>query len=237
MTYFRRRLEAIEEYWGHFITHKICAFDNKESYRRLIYPEYKAGREEKPKELIECLQQGVTIATECDWTVASIKGWEADDILASVAKQGSDAGHKVVLVSQDKDLAQCLIDGKVTQLRELSMVFGEMKIEWFRAKDVPGKFGVEASQMIDYQCLVGDSGDNVKGVEGIGDKTARKLLNERKNLDELFKNPWVAGLGEKLRNRLIAFQGDQCDLARKLITLRTDLNLTGIVDFKGVANV
>lgn len=231
---FRRRLEAIESHWGHFLDAKICAFDSKTSERKKFCPSYKSKRKEKSDELREMLQKSVGIALECDWVVAAMEGWESDDILASVAKQGSDSGHKVVLVTQDKDCCQCLVKDKVTQLRNMKMNKGKMEMEWVTADDVPKRFGVEAKQMIDFQTLVGDDGDDVDGVEGVGPKTAALILKERATLDELFANPWVAGLGEKLRTRLLAYQGEECEMTRRLVTLKTDLDLTGIIDFKSL---
>lgn len=162
-------------------TSLVFCFDTPHpSFRKKIYPEYKANRQELDPDLAEQLPfvEGLTKALGIG--VAAQKGFEADDVIGSLAKQGEKKGYSVIIVSGDKDFAQ-LINKNVCMYdihRELT----------YDCKRVLEKWGVQPRQMIDYLALVGDSSDNIPGVRGIGPKGASKLLLEFKTLENIYTN-------------------------------------------------
>ena len=142
-----------------------------------------------------------------------MEGYEADDLIATYAKQAAANGAQVTIVSSDKDLMQ-LVDDKITML-------DAMKNKVIGPAEVFEKFGVGPELVIDVQALAGDSADNVPGVQGIGVKTAALLINEYGTLDDV-----LARAGEikqnKRREKLIE-QADMARLSRDLVTLKIDV--------------
>ena len=185
------------------------------SFRREIYADYKAHRPDPPSDLIP--QFGLIRQATRAFNLACVEqeGWEADDLIATYAKQAVETGAKVTIVSSDKDLMQLLRDG-------VSMV-DTMKNTVIGREGVKEKFGVYPEKMIELQALVGDSTDNVPGVPGIGPKTAAQLLDEYGDLDTL-----LARAGEikqqKRRENLVQF-AEQARISRKLVTLSHDVPL------------
>lgn len=192
----------------------------RENFRNDIYPEYKANRDETPEDLIPQFPL-VREATEAlGLPAVELKGYEADDLIATYAKQASAQGMKVKIISSDKDLMQ-LVDDNIQML-------DPMKDKIIDEAGVMEKFGVTPDKVIDVQSLAGDSTDNIPGVPGIGIKTAALLINEYGSLEELLtraeeiKQP-------KRRQALI----DNADLARiscQLVTLATDVPVPVALD-------
>ncbi|MGC9365614.1 MAG: DNA polymerase [bacterium] len=197
----------------------VVVFDPPQpSFRSEIYPEYKAKREKMPdslKKQIEVLKQGLAYL---GYPVLVYDDYEADDILASAAVQLAPHVDNFKIVTGDKDLFQ-LVNEHVT------VVSPDRKQKWVimdRGK-IFQKFGVYPEQIKDYLCLTGDSVDNIKGVPGIGPKTAAKLISKAKNLKNLIDQPksyTTASIAEKINNHL-----EDIELADKLIALKTDLSL------------
>ncbi len=195
-------------------THFAVIFDASEkTFRNEIYQDYKAHRPPAPEELIP--QFPLIRDAVKAFNVACIEqlGFEADDLIASYARQVVDAGGDVTIVSSDKDLMQLVRPGVV--------MFDAMKAKKIGRDEVLEKFGVPPDKVVDVQSLAGDSTDNVPGVPGIGVKTAAELINEYGDLDALLERA-----GEikqpKRREKLIEF-AEQARISRDLVRLKDDV--------------
>ncbi len=195
-------------------THIACIFDaGRETFRNKIYPEYKAHRPPAPEELVP--QFPLIRDAVKAFNVASIEidNYEADDLIATYARDVVNAGGDVTIISSDKDLMQLIRPGVV--------MFDGMKAKKIGPDEVREKFGVAPDKVIDVQALAGDSTDNVPGVPGIGVKTAAELIGEYGDLDTL-----LARAGEikqpKRREKLIEF-AEQARISRELVTLKQDV--------------
>lgn len=211
-------------------THIAVIFDaGRETFRNAIYPEYKAHRPPAPEELVP--QFPLIRDAVRAFNVASIEqdGFEADDIIATYAREAVNAGADVTIVSSDKDLMQLVRPGVA--------MFDGMKNKRIGRDEVIEKFGVPPEKVVDVQSLAGDSTDNVPGVPGIGIKTAAELIGEYGELDTLLaraseiKQP-------KRREKLIEF-ADQARISRELVRLKDDVPVEvpiaeiGVQDIKG----
>ncbi|MFM2355809.1 MAG: hypothetical protein RLZZ528_1545 [Pseudomonadota bacterium] len=206
-------------------THLAVVFDfSAKTFRNEIYPEYKAHRPEPPEDLRP--QFPLTREATRAFNVACIeaKGFEADDIIATLARQAQAAGGRVTIVSGDKDLLQLVGEG----VEVLRPGLGGKPDERIGPDGVVDYFGVGPDRVVDVQSLAGDSVDNVPGAPGIGLKTAALLINEYGDLDTL-----LARAGEikqdKRRQTLIDF-ADQIRLSRQLVTLKQDTPLDFTLD-------
>jgi DNA polymerase-1 len=195
-------------------THFAVIFDASEkTFRNEIYQDYKAHRPPAPEELVP--QFPLIRDAVKAFNVACIEqlGFEADDLIASYARQVVDAGGDVTIVSSDKDLMQLVRPGVV--------MFDAMKAKKIGRDEVLEKFGVPPDKVVDVQSLAGDSTDNVPGVPGIGVKTAAELINEYGDLDALLERA-----GEikqpKRREKLIEF-AEQARISRDLVRLKDDV--------------
>ncbi len=201
--------------------HIAVIFDAaRRTFRNDIYPDYKAQRPPAPEELVPQFPLIKEASEAFNLHTIEIPGFEADDIIATYARQAVAAGAEVTIISSDKDLMQ-LVNDKVG-------MFDEMKNRRIGRGEVIEKFGVGPEKVVEVQALAGDSVDNVPGIPGIGVKTAALLINEFGDLDTL-----LARAGEikqnKRRENLLEF----ADLARvslELVTLRDDVPVDLPVD-------
>lgn len=194
----------------------ICAFETKEpSFRKRIYPAYKAQRPEIDADIIPQIELIEAFLHALGIPVLWQPGFEADDIMATIAAEVERQGGECILVTSDKDCRQLISDRvKLLNLRKQSFLDrAGLLAEW----------GIAPEQVVDFQALVGDSSDNVPGVPKIGPKTANDLLTKYgslasilEHLDELPKKAWL----ENLRTHQ-----DQALLSRKLVELRRDVPL------------
>jgi DNA polymerase-1 len=191
-------------------THLAVVFDKSEhTFRTEFYPEYKANRSDPPDDLIP--QFGLIREAVHAFEIPCIEqaGYEADDLIATYAREASAAGATTTIVSSDKDLMQLVAPTVV--------MYDTMKDRRIGRAEVIEKFGVPPEKVIDVQALMGDSTDNVPGVPGIGVKTAAQLIGEYGDLDTL-----LARAGEikqeKRRQALIEF-AEQARISRTLVTL------------------
>ena len=183
------------------------------TFRDAIAADYKANRAQMPDDLVEqinwvheaCEALGVPIITK--------PGYEADDVIGTMAARAAEAGHQVAIVSIDKDFFQLVRDGsiRVYDPREDGA--------WFDEQGVLEKFGVKPSQVVDVLALVGDTSDNVAGVPGIGKKGAIDLITQFGSLDGLLAH--TAELKPKQREALESNR-EQALQSRQLVTIRTD---------------
>jgi len=198
----------------HKPTHFAVIFDSaRKNFRNDIYKEYKANRSEAPDDLapqFEYIRQSVKA-----FNLPSLEllNYEADDLIATYAKQIVDAGAKATIISSDKDLMQ-LVSNKVR-------LYDPMKSKVMGEKEVIEKFGVKPNQVIDVQSLAGDSSDNVPGVPGIGIKTASELINKYKTLDRLLEK--ADEIPQNKRRETLLANKDKALLSRKLVTLKNDV--------------
>jgi DNA polymerase I len=206
-----------------------CVFDAKgKTFRDDWYAEYKAHRAAMPDDLaaqIEPIHEAVKLL---GWPVLSVPGIEADDAIGTLCKVAARAGYQVIVSTGDKDLAQ-LVDDQVTLVNTMSN-------ERLDPAGVLAKFGVAPQRIVDYLTLVGDTVDNVPGVEKVGPKTAAKWIAEHGSLDGVMAAaPGMKGAaGENLRKAL-----DWLPQGKRLVTVATDCDLSGHVpgwpDFQSLA--
>jgi DNA polymerase-1 len=187
----------------------------KPAFRLEIAPDYKANRPPMPDELREQIPVLEQIAEAFGWPMIVQEGYEADDLLAAIAKEFKD--KTVKFISSDKDLAQ-IIDERV-----------EMLVPAFKGggftlrgrKEVIDKFSVTPEQIVDYLALIGDSSDNIPGLQGVGPKTAAKLIMEHGSIASMIAEPDKVE-NPKLRQKIV----DNVELLNKnikLITLKVDV--------------
>ena len=197
-------------------THVAVIFDHKgKTFRNDIYPEYKAHRPPAPEDLVPQFGLIRDATRAFNLPCIEIEGFEADDIIATLAVQARDAGGRVTVVSSDKDLMQ-LVGGGIEMV-------DPMKIRRIGREEVEEKFGVGPDKVIDVQSLSGDSVDNIPGAPGIGIKTAALLINEYGDLDNLLAHAEEIRQ-PKRREALIKF-ADQIRTSRELVTLKADMDL------------
>ena len=157
----------------------LVFFDSKEATRHhLIHPQYKAQRAETPQELIAQIPLLIELLDAFGIPYARQGGVEADDLIASVAATQGARGHSVLIVSSDKDFAQCLKDPFALLLLPPPTQRPSMPWRHWGPEEVLKKFGVAPARIPDYLALTGDSSDNIEGIPGVGPKTAAKWLKE-----------------------------------------------------------
>ena len=184
------------------------------TFRDDLYAEYKANRSPMPDDLRAQIEPIHEVVRLLGWKVLNVPGVEADDVIGTLACMARERGLRTVISSGDKDLSQ-LVDEQVT-------VIDTMNDRVRDVKGVEAEFGVPPRLMVDYQALVGDSVDNVPGVDKVGPKTAVKLLQEWGSLDNLIANAdKVKGaVGENLRKAL-----DWLPKGRELLRIRQECDL------------
>ena len=194
--------------------HIAVIFDRaRKTFRSDIYPEYKAHRPPPPDELIPQFELVREATRALNVPAVDMEGYEADDLIATYAKQAAANGAQVTIVSSDKDLMQ-LVDDKITML-------DAMKNKVIGPAEVFEKFGVGPELVIDVQALAGDSADNVPGVQGIGVKTAALLINEYGTLDDVLAR--ASEIKQNKRREKLIEQADMARLSRDLVTLKIDV--------------
>ena len=206
-------------------THIAVSFDPPGgTFRNTLYPEYKANRSETPQLVIDALEPLTAIVKALDIPVLMIKGFEADDVIGSMALRSAAEGFEVSMVTPDKDYGQ-LVAPHVYQYRPGKSgtdneILGEAEI--------CEKWGIERpSQVIDILTICGDSSDNVPGVQGVGPVGASKLLLKYGSVDAVYEHldeltPRQKGLFEAAR--------DHIALSRELVTIKTDIPLETTAD-------
>lgn len=212
-------LKILEEEKPQYLT---VAFDVKHpTFRHEMYSEYKGTRKGMPDELREQVPVLKEILKAMNILILERPGYEADDILGTLAKQGERDGKEVSLVSGDRDLLQIADD--IIKVRIPKTKRTGTEIEDYYTKDVIEKYGLTPLQIIDLKGLMGDASDNIPGVPGIGEKTAVKLLtryetveNTLAHVDEITMN--------KIRESLQA-HSDLAILSKQLATIKTDCEL------------
>ena len=195
----------------------FCAFDHPgDNYRNRIYTEYKANREAMPEELRPQIGAIQRMLKTLGVPVLSVPDYEADDILATLARDVEAAGGECVLVTNDKDCRQLITD-HVT-------LFNIRKNAYYDAASLENDWGIRPDQVVDFQSLVGDSTDNVPGVPLFGPKLTRDLIQQFGTLDEILRNTDQVS-GKKRKENLERFR-DQALISRDLVRLHPEVPLT-----------
>ena len=195
-------------------THVICAMESLgPGTRNEIYAEYKANRTETPEDLTPQFPVIWDVIRGFNVPAIQHEGWEADDVIATLARRAEADGFDVRVVTSDKDIRQLISPQiKLYNCRK-QVFFGETELE--------KAWGIRPDQVIDFQSLVGDSVDNVPGVPLVGPKKAQALLEQFGTLDDVLAHADQAP-GKKLRENLVTY-ADQARMSRELVTLQTGL--------------
>ncbi len=199
-------------------THIAVAFDTPEpTHRHEMYAEYKAQREEMPEELAQQLPYIDRLLEAFRIPVIRMPGFEADDVLGTIAQEAAARGYEVYLVTPDKDYHQLV--SHLIRIWKPGRAGGEHEV--LGVPEVLERWKIKrVDQVIDILALMGDSSDNVPGVPGIGPKTAQKLIAQYDSLDNLLAH--VDELKGKLKEKLKTY-ADQARLSRELVTIKTDV--------------
>ena len=187
----------------------------QKNFRHEIYPQYKRNRPETPKELI--LQFPIIREAIEAFNIKVLEkiGYEADDLIASYAKEAIARGYEVLVVSSDKDLMQLLAHG--------IKMFDAMKDKEITEEDVIKKFGIKSDKLRDALALIGDASDNIPGVRTIGPKTAAELLDEYGSLENIYQN--IDNIQQVKRKQVLLEDKDNAFLSYRLIGLIDEVSL------------
>ena len=193
----------------------VFALDSKgDTFRNKIYPEYKANRDAPPEDLVKQLPIAIDWIREMGFAHLAKEGFEADDIIATLAKYGKEQGLNVRIVSHDKDLYQMIEDGKV-------VMYDSVKRKEITEEDCFKKFGVYPKDFINFQAIIGDSSDNIPGVKGIGKVGASKLINRYFTLEAIYddiENCGTANIQKKLLE-----SKENAFMSRELVTMKQNV--------------
>jgi len=195
------------------------AFDKKTvTYRHALLETYKAKRPKTPDLMIQQLPYIKRIINALGIKVIELEGYEADDVIATLALKGKDMFDEILIITGDKDMLQ-LVDDKIKVWR---ITKGITDLELYDERKVKERYGVFPNQIVDYLSLVGDEVDNVPGVIGIGEKTAIDLLEKYGSIEKIYEN--LSKLPERVRKALVRGKKD-AQLSKKLVTLVTDIDM------------
>jgi DNA polymerase I len=196
-------------------THLAVIFDKSEiTFRNELYPEYKAHRPPAPEDLVPQFPLIRDATRAFNLPCIEMGGYEADDLIATYARQAAASGASVRIVSSDKDLMQLIVENVIE-------LYDPMKNRKLGPEAVMEKFGVGPDKVIDVQALIGDSTDNVPGAPGIGPKTAAELIGMFGNLDAILER--ANEVKQPKRRETLINHADQIRLSRTLVTLKDDV--------------
>lgn len=205
-------------------TYIIWVHDSGKSFRHEVLPEYKATREKLSDELRADFDRGLQRIEELlaayHISVLSVPGFEADDVIGSLAHQAKEHGVNAVIVSGDKDFQQCVEPG-IWLLNPGRGGPAGVDEQFVSVENGGERLGVPPERVTDYLALVGDTSDNVPGVPGIGEKTARELIGEFGDLESILAH--APAISKKRPREALLVHGDQARLSRQLVTIRYDV--------------
>jgi DNA polymerase-1 len=210
-------------------------FDTPEpTFRHREYPEYKATREKMPEEMVPQLEWIRRAVVGLGLPFLAVHGYEADDVIGTLARRASSEGKDVWIVSGDKDMLQLV--GPHVRLYNV-MKPGADGVDLVGPTEAESKFGVPPGRVIDLLALMGDASDNVPGVPGVGEKTAARLIQEHGSLDAVLEAAKAGKIPQaKLRENLVQHAG-LAELSRRLVTIATDVPLPEQPLTRGEADV
>ncbi len=200
----------------------VFALDAKgNTFRNEIYDQYKAQRPDVPEDLLKQLPIAISLIEQMGFKTAIKTGFEADDIIASIAFDAKQKDLEVRIVSHDKDLYQLIDDDKV-------YLFDPIKKTVINEEKCFEKYGVHPNQFTDYQSLLGDSADNVPGVKGVGAKTAEALIKQFGTLENIYDN--LENIEKKRWQTLLTESKDMAFISKQLVTLSHDCHCIDNLD-------
>ncbi|WP_421850988.1 flap endonuclease Xni [Marinomonas sp.] len=210
-------IEALAKLTHQFTpSYAVVVFDsNGKTWRHRVYPEYKLGRVPMDDTLLESLPSFAKVFRFNHLPCLRIDGWEADDLIATLAVKAASNNVTSYIVSTDKGFTQLLGDDRILQYDYFAKL-GYDKI-W-----VPGKYGVEPHQLTDYWALVGDTTNRIPGVKGIGPKTALSIIRSFSTIEEIYAN--LSSFSERIQ-AMLAGGYEQCLQSRSLVALKTDVEI------------
>lgn len=192
----------------------VFALDSKgNTFRNEIYEQYKAHRQEVPQDLLRQLPIAIEWIEKMGFKTAAKVGYEADDIIASIAKGASEQGLLVRIVSHDKDLYQLIDDDRI-------FLFDPIKKDIINEHKCVEKYGIKPKLFTQYQSLLGDSTDNIPGVKGVGEKTAKELILQFETVDNIYAN--IDEVPKPRWKNLLLENKEMAYISQKLVTLATD---------------
>lgn len=205
----------------------VVAFDLKApTFRHQMYSEYKGNRKGMPEELAEQVPLLKNLLKAMKLSIVELEGYEADDLLGTLAKRGEKAGMKVSLISGDRDLLQLVTENIMVRIPKTKT--SGTQVEDYTPEDVKAKYQLAPLQIIDLKALMGDSSDNYGGVPGIGEKGATKLLVEFGSVEEAYAR--IEEISATKTKNALRDNYEQALLCKKLATIETEAPLE--YDFK-----
>ena len=211
--------KIMEEEKADYLT---VAFDvSAPTFRHEMYEEYKGTRKPMPEELRQQIPVMKEVLKAMNIRIIERPGFEADDILGTLAKKAESKGYEVSLVSGDRDLLQ--LASEHIKIRIPKTKRGGTEIEDYRTQDVIEKYGVTPAQIIDLKGLMGDASDNIPGVPGIGEKTATKILKEFETIENAHAH--IEEILPKKAKENLGAHYDLAQLSKTLATIKTDCDL------------
>jgi DNA polymerase I len=195
------------------------AFDTGKTFRDDIFPAYKATRAKMPDDLIIQIKRIRQMVDAFHFPRLEVEGFEADDVLGTIARQAVAQGFGVKIITGDRDLLQLVDERVIVNLSGMKL----SDAKDYTPEDVIAHLGVRPDQVVDYKAMVGDTSDNIPGVAGIGEKTAVSLLQTYASLDDIYAH--LEDLPNRVRTRLETGK-DSAYLSRNLATIRTDVRLS-----------
>ena len=194
----------------------VVAFDSPDkTFRHKIYPNYKANRDAPPEELSRQFPYFEPLVKAYGLSSIRRPGFEADDIIGTLAKKGQQKGLDIVIVSGDKDMMQ-LISPHIYML-------DTMKNKKFMDKEVVEKFGVQADKVVEVMGLMGDSSDHIPGVKGVGPKTAAELIRKFGSIESLYKR--IDEVEKKNLKEKLERDKENAFMSRELVSIDTEMDL------------
>ncbi len=210
------------------VSHVAVVFDSgSKTFRNDIFPDYKANRPPCPEDLKPQFEIVRHSAEALNLAILEKVGFEADDIIATIAKKSAAEGYEVLIVSSDKDLMQ-LVNERV-------FMYDAMKNKFIREAEVKEKFDVEPSKVLDVLALIGDSSDNIPGVKGIGPKTAAELIAQFGTLENIFAN--LDKIKQEKRRQLLSDGIEKAKLSKILAALKENVELGIEIEDLKVKNI
>ena len=204
-------------------------FDAGDSFRTEVFPEYKATREKMPDDLRSSLGRIRDIVEAFNDPIVELDGYEADDVIGTLAVRARDAGLEAVIVSGDKDFYQ-LVGPDIHLMNPGRGGSTGVAADWVTEENAHEKFGIPPSQVVDYLALVGDSSDNIPGARGVGPKTALALLQQHGDIEGLIAN--AEGLKPPRASKSLQENAEAVRLSKRLVTIMTDLDVE--LDLEGL---
>jgi len=208
----------------HRPTHVAWVHDAGTSFRHEVFPDYKATREKLDAEMQQDFDRSIVrieeLLTALRVRLVAIEGYEADDVIGTLATKAASGGLPAVVVSGDKDFYQ-LIGRGITLLNPGRGGPAAVEEQWVDESSAAERLGVPASRVVDYLALVGDSSDNVPGVRGVGEKTAVQLINQFGDLDSILAH--ASEVPQKRAREALEKGGDDARLSRRLVTIQRDV--------------